>query len=38
MTTADLTRMLEQFIDKRTVRAFLIEGKITEVDKDKKNL
>lgn len=36
MTPADLRRMLEQFIDKRTVRAFLIEGKATEIDKGNK--
>lgn len=36
MSTADLRRMLEQFIDKRTVRAFLIEGTVTEIDKDNK--
>lgn len=36
MVEAELRRMLERFIDKRTVRAFLIEGKVTAIDKDKK--
>ncbi|WP_052594170.1 hypothetical protein [Aureispira sp. CCB-QB1] len=36
MVAAELRRMLEQFIDKRTVRAFLIEGKVIEIDKENK--
>lgn len=36
MVTAEIRKMLEQFVDKRLVQAFLIEGIVTEIDKDNK--
>lgn len=35
-TIAELRRVLEQFIEQRTVQAFLIEGKVTEIDRENK--
>ncbi len=34
-TPAELRQMLEQFLSKRTVQAFVIEGKVKSIDKDK---
>lgn len=34
-TPAEIRQMLEQFIGKRTAQAFIIEGKVKSIDKDK---
>lgn len=36
MVADEIRRMLEQFVDKRMVQAFVIEGTVTAIDKDKK--
>lgn len=36
MVAAEIRRMLEQFVDKRIVQAFVIEGTVTAIDKESK--